>query len=275
MILLLYRGSRKHIQRLISTGTEEHAIWLLYMGGHMLSIIVPVYNESRFISKTLVSIYEIMRRDLDVPFEIIVVNDGSHDDSAETIMRVLPLIGQARMISYANNKGKGFALQAGLRYCLGSLAAFIDADGEIDPSNLIVMYNDYKDSATPIIIGRKEFEGSRTLFRRTLTYLSKTLMHSLFRLPVHDTQTGIKLFEVETLRFLLDACQEDGYLFDLELLFLAHRAGLPMREQLVKVQMLRQSRVTAADAGRAMIRSLSLWGRLHTFHLSFVNNAAD
>ena len=201
-----------------------------------LSIIIPAYNEADRLGKTLETVVDYMRRD-HPQGELIVVDDGSGDETA-TLARQL-LAGRAPLrtsvISYKSNLGKGRAVRLGLLAARGEVALFSDAD-----------------LSTPITEAPKLFEpilknesdvtfGSRALDRRLIG------VHQSWRreqggrvfnlavrlatgMPFWDTQCGFKAFKMSVCRPLVEAATIDRFGFDVELLYLAYRAGLRLRE---------------------------------------------
>jgi glycosyltransferase involved in cell wall biosynthesis len=201
-----------------------------------LSIIIPAYNEAARLGKTLETVVDYMRENYPEG-EVIVVDDGSSDET-ETLARQL-LAGRgtlrASVISYKSNLGKGRAVRLGLLAARGDVALFSDAD-----------------LSTPITEAPKLFEpivkdecdvafGSRALDRKLIG------VHQSWRreqggrvfnlavrvatgMPFWDTQCGFKAFKMSICRPLVEAATIDRFGFDVELLYLAYRAGLRMRE---------------------------------------------
>ena len=201
-----------------------------------LSIIIPAYNEADRLGKTLETVVDYMRRD-HPQGEVIVVDDGSADDTATLARQLLAGRGPLRtsVISYRSNLGKGRAVRLGLLAARGEVALFSDAD-----------------LSTPITEAPKLFEpilknesdvtfGSRALDRRLIG------VHQSWRreqggrvfnlavrlatgMPFWDTQCGFKAFKMSVCRPLVEAATIDRFGFDVELLYLAYRAGLRLRE---------------------------------------------
>ncbi len=100
------------------------------LDGAMISVVIPAYNEGASIRNNLDECIGIMRK-MGHPFELVVVNDGSVDDTLSEIEAAADQYPEIRMISYADNRGKGNAIKTGSLEAKGELITFIDADLEI------------------------------------------------------------------------------------------------------------------------------------------------
>jgi len=125
-----------------------------------------------------------------------------------------------------DGRGKGWAVREALKHATGEYIGFIDGDMDIHPrmfQRLIPFLEDYD-----IVIGKKQIRGSLT--RRMVTRVSRAMIRILFRMD-YDSQTGIKLFKREA----IPEWDEDGYMFDLEIITKAHDAGFKIIEVPVEV----------------------------------------
>jgi len=131
----------------------------------------------------------------------------------------------AEIIVYPDyfGRGKGWALRNAFKQSTGDWVCMIDGDGDIQPSEIkrLIYYRGDND----IIIGVKDLR-FMPLSRKIISFFSRLLIKTLFRLPVSDTQTGIKLFKREA----LDTWKTDGFAFDIEILVNAHRKGFKIGE---------------------------------------------
>ena len=100
------------------------------LDGAMISVVIPAYNEGASIRNSLDECIGIMRK-MGHPFELVVVNDGSVDDTLSEIEAAADQYPEIRMISYADNRGKGNAIKTGSLEAKGELITFIDADLQI------------------------------------------------------------------------------------------------------------------------------------------------
>jgi glycosyltransferase involved in cell wall biosynthesis len=126
------------------------------------------------------------------------------------------------------NAGKGFALSLGVSQTTGSLVTFIDADMELDPSNIKVFIDVMKEADCDAVIGSKRHPESKVnypAFRRFQSAVYQIVVRMLFNLNVRDTQTGLKLFRREVLRNAVPLLAIKRFAFDLELLVVARFLG--------------------------------------------------
>lgn len=188
----------------------------------MLSVVVPAFREGEKIYEAL-KVLRASLDDLNRPYEIIVVSDGSDDD---TLVEASRHEGIA-VHQYDRQRGKGYAVRYGIQLAQGEHIAFIDADMELHPDGigplLALVENDF-DAA----IGSKRHAGSQVqypLFRRFQSAVYQLLIRALFDLNVTDTQTGLKVFRADILRSVAPELTSDGFAFDLELLVALRERG--------------------------------------------------
>jgi glycosyltransferase involved in cell wall biosynthesis len=188
-----------------------------------LSVVIPCHNGGPglgpFVQK--------LSRELEgLLSEIIVVSDGSTDETARVADRV-GLKG-VRVLHYPRRMGKGHALRIGLAAARGRYVAFMDADGDIDPAGLrpfvalMELYN------PDIVLGSKRHPLSEVSYpplRRAMSWTYHKVTRVLFRVNVRDTQTGLKLIRQDVLAAVLPQMFEKRYAFDLEFLVVARLMG--------------------------------------------------
>ncbi|HEV8369126.1 MAG TPA: dolichyl-phosphate beta-glucosyltransferase [Pyrinomonadaceae bacterium] len=201
-----------------------------------LSIVIPAYNEAVRLSNTLHKVVDYLCENWPEA-ELIVVDDGSADDTAALARQILQDSGSLRtsVISYKSNLGKGRAVRLGLLAARGSVALFSDAD-------LSTPITETPKLVEPILKGECDVAfGSRALDRKLIG------VHQPWRreqggrvfnlvvrlgtgLPFWDTQCGFKAFRMDVCRPLVESATVDRFGFDVELIYLAYRAGLKLRE---------------------------------------------
>jgi dolichyl-phosphate beta-glucosyltransferase len=201
-----------------------------------LSIVVPAYNEAARLGKSLPTILEYLNNNAPNS-ELIVVDDGSTDDTAAVARQTLAESDwvRASVMSYQSNLGKGRAVRLGLLASRGDVALFTDAD-------LSTPITETPKMVEPIL--REECDltfGSRALDRKLIGVhqpwrreqggrVFNLAVRLATGLPFWDTQCGFKAFRMRVCRPFIEGATIDRFGFDVELLYLAYRAGLRLRE---------------------------------------------
>jgi hypothetical protein len=189
-----------------------------------LSMILPCYNPGPTLHEFLDRLSAGLRHE--EPYEIIVVSDGSTDDSVG-IAQHFPSP-SVRVVHYAERSGKGHALRVGLNMARGSYVGFIDSDGDIDPQAIGPFLSLMRLYEPDIILGSKRHPMSDVTYpklRRLMSWTYHKVTRVLFRINVRDTQTGLKVIRSDVLSAVLPRMFEKRYAFDLELLVVARALG--------------------------------------------------
>ncbi len=201
-----------------------------------LSIVVPAYNEGGRLGGSLRTIVAYLK-DQREPSELIVVDDGSTDNTATVAEENLADSGAVttRIIRYDQNRGKGHAARTGLLAASANIALFSDAD-------LSTPFTETPKLIEPIQRGECDLAfGSRALDRKLIGVhqswrreqggrVFNLIVRLTTGLPFWDTQCGFKAFRMNVCRPLIEAAQIDRFGFDVELIYLAHLARLRLRE---------------------------------------------
>lgn len=204
-----------------------------------LSIVVPAYNEARSIGRTLAD----MRRHLDgVPYsyEIIVSADGD-DGTREAVAGLAAEDPRLSVIGSPGRGGKGRGVRHGVAAARGEVVGFADADNKT-PIEEIDRLLPHLQQGYDVVIGSRGLSTSRIevpqrWYRRIGSRGFGMLMHLVMDLPhVRDTQCGFKFFRGPVARDLFARQRIDGYMFDIEILHLAARAGYRVMEVGVRWQ---------------------------------------
>jgi len=201
-----------------------------------LTIVVPAYNEAARLGLSLTKIVEYLDRNFESS-ELIVVDDGSTDETAgvaETSTADSASV-TTRVIRYEQNRGKGYAVRLGLLAAAAEVALFSDAD-------LSTPITESPKLVEPIRSGEFDMTfGSRALDRSLIGVhqpwrreqggrLFNLIVRTATGLPFWDTQCGFKAFRMTVCRPLIEAAQIDRFGFDVELVYVAHLAGLRLSE---------------------------------------------
>jgi glycosyltransferase involved in cell wall biosynthesis len=199
-----------------------------------LSVILPVYNESSCISRSVENLIEKIPKGN--RFEIILVDDGSTDNSLEIIKNLARDNKKITFISYKKNVGRGEALTRGIRKSRGDFIMYIDADLSINPKTL----EDVVDQLHKfdLVIGSKHLKESRVeypFFRNLLSRSYSKLTSFVTRVKISDFQCGLKGFRRRAILEILDEIRCFDWSWDTEILCIAYKKGYSIKEIPVEV----------------------------------------
>jgi dolichyl-phosphate beta-glucosyltransferase len=218
-----------------------------------LSLVIPAYNEA----DRLVAGFDRLQPFLDTiepsTLEVIVIDDGSSDDTMHRAHEVYGHLENARFVQQPENLGKGAALRLGIGLATGTNVVTIDADMAIDPRQLPLFMASLQSSA--LVPGSRAIKGHinydsrlRTLFGEGFNYLVRLYTRTNLR----DTQCGCKGFQLGEARLLALLSFIDGFAFDVEILYLANQLGLSVRPLLVTWEDVEGSSVRPGRDAMAM-----------------------
>lgn len=192
----------------------------------LLSVVLPARDEAHHIYANVRRVSAALGG---IAHEVIVVDDGSADatfgESARAAASGLPV----RAVRQPTNLGKGAALFRGFAESRGEIVAFLDADLEIAPEELLRLLEVLRSRPAAVVVGTKTGDGF-PLARRLLSRGFRATVAFLFGLSVKDTQTGIKLFRREVLERVAPRMSTSRFAFDIELLVAAARFGYDIAE---------------------------------------------
>lgn len=204
----------------------------------LLSVVVPVYNEERRLLVSFPKILEYLNDNFDRDFELIFVDDGSTDRTLAVLHSACKWCPRIKVISYKYNKGKGYAVRSGLREAKGDYILFMDVDLSTDlnciknivnyAETIVDQYQDF--NLKLIVIGDRENPQSivkTSFFRKFIGRFFNRLQSGITGLDINDTQCGFKLMTKNTVK-IFDGAFINGFTFDVELLYLAQKNGVPI-----------------------------------------------
>jgi glycosyltransferase involved in cell wall biosynthesis len=231
-----------------------------------LSVIVPVFNQAAQIVENLRVIRHRIGDRMDEPFEIVVVSDGSIDQTTERLLESRAEEG-IRVFHYDRNLGKGYAIKVGALEARGRWIGFVDADLDLDAASLVDFVREAEDKNLDFVIGSKRHPDSDVHYprsRRVASWLFQQLVRLLFRLDVRDTQVGLKVFRREVADQVLPLLLVKRYAFDLELLAVARAFGFSkLEEQPIRLEYrFTGSGVRSIAVLRALIDTAAIFYRL-------------
>lgn len=203
---------------------------------YYLSIIIPAFNEEKRIIDSLESIVNYLFKQ-DYSSEIIVVNDGSTDNTALMVNEFFKNKNNKidySLINLNKNKGKGYAVRKGFIAAKGELILFTDSDlsTPIQELEMLIPYieNDYD-----VAIGSRGLDASVLIKKQAKLrmYMGKffnLIVRKFTKLEFLDTQCGFKLFKAKNLKAIIPQLRINDFSFDVEILFLAKKYGLKIIE---------------------------------------------
>jgi putative flippase GtrA len=228
-------------------------------GDVRFSVVIPAYKEGPRMAGTVRTLRESLTG---VETEIVVVDDGSGDDTADAARAA----GADRVIVQPRNRGKGAAVRAGMLAARGRTIAFTDADLAYPPAQLKTLLAEVE-SGWDVVVGSRRHVDTTTLVRgRRLRELSGRLFN-LFTLLVllgqyRDTQCGLKAFRSDVAQRVFGASRVDGFAFDVEVFHLAERFRLSLKEVPVELANTDTSTVRVGVEAVRMVRDLMRIRRL-------------
>lgn len=197
-----------------------------------LSIVIPAYNEAKRLPKTLATIEKLFhdREPRVKSFEVIVVDDGSSDGTSDYVKT--EKLKNLTTIRLDKNFGKGYAVKTGVMAAKGQYILMMDADGSIPIGELDKLWPCREQFE--VVIGSRFLTGGRfgtQNFKRLLVSKIGNLLFSLlFRMNIHDTQCGFKLFRAEAAKKIFKHLTINRFGFDMEMLVLAKHFGYGVKE---------------------------------------------
>ena len=226
------------------------------------SAVIPAFNEAVRIGDTLLATVAYLEK-TSPESEIIVINDGSTDHTGDVVRQVFAehTFRSARLLENFPNNGKGVAVRKGLLASTRPIAVFFDADlsTPIDelPKIIEPVAADEVDMAFGSRALNRKLIGNRQPWRREQAGRVFNLIVRLATgLPFWDTQCGFKAFRMQSCRQVIEAGKIDGFGFDVELLLLAQRAGLRLREIPVRWNHNEGSKVRFIQDSLRMLREV-------------------
>ncbi|NCC50011.1 MAG: glycosyltransferase family 2 protein [Spartobacteria bacterium] len=198
-----------------------------------ISIVIPAYNEGSRIGNALAPTIDFLKEQ-SYTSEIIVVSDGSRDDTCQVSQSYSNRFSALRVLEYFPNRGKGYAVRHGMLNAKGQVCLFMDADYAVPISHvekaLVLLHSGYD-----LVIGSRGAEGARvdnkqSKLRQWASRLYTVIQNRWIGVSFMDTQCGFKAYKREAAQLLFSRQKLSSVIFDGELLFLAQRAGMRIGE---------------------------------------------
>ncbi len=224
-------------------------------GSRRLSVVVPAFNEGDQITRTVETLRLDLAPTVGEGLEIVVVDDGSTDDTAALARRA-----GATVVEQPRNLGKGAAVRAGVLAASGRSVVFTDADLAY-PTSMITLILAELESGWDVVVGSRRHEETTTLVRagrirelggRVVNWLTHLVLLGHFR----DTQCGIKGFRNDIGKAIFERTTIDGFAFDVEVFLIAEQDRYSLTEVPVRVENRQGSSVRLVRDTARLLRDL-------------------
>jgi len=198
-----------------------------------LSVIIPAYNEAGRIERTLAALRNYAARS-GLRCEVIVVDDGSQDDTGGLVQRFQPTPLLLRLLTNPANRGKGYSVRQGMRAAAGDVLLMCDADLST-PIEELRKLRPWLERGYDVVIGSRDLPDSwldppQPPTRRWTAWVFRALRRRMLLPALQDTQCGFKLFRRPAAQEVFSHATVDGWLFDCEVLGIADRLGYRIKE---------------------------------------------
>ncbi len=199
-----------------------------------LSVVIPAYNEGKKLPHTLPKMYDYLKQQ-SYNWEILVVSDGSKDNTAQVIRDLSSQIENLRLIDNKENHGKGYVVKQGMLSAKGEYRLFTDADNSTSIDHIERMWPEFK-KGHDVVIGSRDIEGAklavpqpfwRIMIGNTFNFMVQ-MMCGLWGIP--DTQCGFKGFSRKAAVDIFSRTRVSRFAFDPEILVIAKKMGYKIKE---------------------------------------------
>lgn len=198
-----------------------------------LSLVFPAYNEAARIEQTITEAIAYLD-ERGITYEIIVAADGN-DGTRDIVAAMGKHNPRIRVIGSAERRGKGYGLRQAIALCTGQYIGFSDADNKT-PITEFDKFLPHLQAGTDVVIGKRPLNGDlieqkQKWYRQIGSQVFKIYMHLCVGLfDILDTQCGFKFFQGDIAHDLFSRQQIDGYMYDVEILYLARQAGYSIEQ---------------------------------------------
>ncbi len=199
-----------------------------------ISVIIPAYNEAKRITPTIRDIVEYLDQVSPKDYEILIVLDGSKDNTLNIVTELAQEYKAIRIIHNVVNRGKGAVVRQGILESIGEYVLFMDADNSTRIQELDAMLPVLK-QGTEIVIGSRDMKESKVeihqaWYKELLGDLGNWWIQILLVGGIQDTQCGFKAFSGIAARRIFEKVSMRGWSFDIEVLALARYFGYSIKE---------------------------------------------
>lgn len=205
--------------------------------GIYLSVIIPAYNEERRLPPTLRDVLRYLTSQ-SYSWEVVVVNDGSADRTADVVRAAVVADARVRLLQYGGNRGKGYAVRYGMQHTSGQFRLFMDADNSTTVDHVEQLWP-YFSLGFEVVIGSRDAPGAQIVvhqpwWKEQLGNLGNWWIQFWAVPGIRDTQAGFKMFSARAAEEVFERLTLDRWGFDVEALAVARHRGLPIAERPIR-----------------------------------------
>lgn len=216
-----------------------------------LSIVISCFNEAQRLPRYIDEAYQFLEQNIE-SFELIMVNDGSTDQTAELLKEYENQYPKVKVVSYDQNHGKGYGIKKGVEKADGEVIAYMDADFAIDLDHIPQFLQIISSDKADLVIGARNLktsllQGEKSWVRRFFGNSLSLINDFMLNLPgIEDTQCGFKFFKAQVAKKLFANLTTYRWLFDMEILSKACQNHFRILALPVKWQEIPGSKVNIA-----------------------------
>jgi len=198
-----------------------------------LSVVIPVYNETKRLAGSVPTIIDYFEAQ-SFPYELVIVDDGSSDGTANMARDLFASVKNLRVIESKPNRGKGHAVKVGMLAARGKFRLFCDADLST-PLEELEHFWPWFDSGYKVVIGSRKMKGAtierhQPLWRESLGKAFTWLTNKIATKDISDITCGFKVFTAEAAQHMFARSVIDDWSFDAEVLFIAQQHRYKIKE---------------------------------------------
>ena len=237
-----------------------------------ISIVIPAFNEAKRLPLYLEQVISFCNNSQNI-YEIIVVDDGSSDNTFELATTYKTRFTNLHIIRLKNNQGKGYTVKRGLFESRGKISLFLDADGSVDPGEIEKNLHYILKAGYDIVVGSRVLKSKDQIlivkqYRKFIGTIFNFLVQTFLFKPIKDTQCGFKMFRKEVIKPLLSRSYLGGFGFDIEILYLADQMGYKVKEEPVSWHHVKGSKINLlTDSIRMFFNIL----QVRNWHRTLIN----
>jgi len=202
-----------------------------------LSVIIPVYNKADLLPSTLIDIDKYLRG-VGFDYEILIINDGSTDNTAEIVRKFEPVMQKLRLIDNNICWGKGYVIRQGMQEAIGKLRLLMDVDNSININHFSQMIPYFENEAVTkydIVIGSRFIQGAKLIpspsfYNRLLNSIESVFMRILLLPNIEDARCEFKCFSENAAKQIFNITKINRFTADIETLVIGYKIGYKIKE---------------------------------------------